>query len=323
LLVVPVTVAAAWLPFLALRLVEELLRRHASWWLKRFALVGALGFSVAAVVTGAFFPRTLLVALAVFQAAMLLWLGLFLLRERRGLAPAEARLANVFALALLVGLPFAVSDFRAAFPDIPVRMGGVGLVLFLVATSRLVAGLGAPRLLVMDLASVAACGAVVTGGAALLTSLGETDLWRLFAVTMAAAGAMLGVQRLREARLMERLRPSILPALARLPDGVDEEALVAAHPLTASGALVDLSLYDAPAVAGLAQHRVVTAFTPLGSSAEGAARNLLDEHAATHLVRLSREPPRFLALASGQIGGGSAMDVELDILSRLAEGAGR
>lgn len=45
-------VVAAWLPLVTLRLAEELVRRHASRWLKLLALAGAGAFSLLAVTFG-------------------------------------------------------------------------------------------------------------------------------------------------------------------------------------------------------------------------------------------------------------------------------
>lgn len=326
LFAVPVGAAASWLPMLVLRVVEELLRRHAPLPLKGAALGGALAFTAASLATGALFPQILAIGLASFQVALLLWTLAFILRGRRfGLAEPETRLADTFALALLLALPFAVTDFREAFPRLPVRMGGVGVLVLALATSRLIGGGGSPRLLVADLAGLFLCAAAIGFGAALLLPAAvEADLWRLAALALAAPAAMLVVQRLREARLAERLQPSLLASLCRLPDAPERDVLVAAHPLTASGTPVEgaaLALYDRAAIEALAAERVVTATTPLGEFAAGAARNLLDEHGATHLVRLSRDPPRFLAVAAGQIGGGGPRDLELDMLSRLSENA--
>lgn len=326
LLAVPVAVAASWMPLLILRLVEELLRRHAPARLKAAALGGAIAFTVAALATGALFPKTLTTALAAFQVALLLWTLGFILRGRRlGLAEAETRLVDTFAIALLLALPFAVTDFRDAFPWLPVRMGGVGVLIFALATSRLVGGGGSPRLLVADLAGLFLCAAAIGLGAALLLpELGDTYLWRLAALGLAAPAAMLVVQRLREARLAERLQPSLLSSLARVPDDPGRDVLLASHPLIASGTPLDggnLELYDDQTIEALAAHRVVTGATPLDELAAGAARNLLDEYAATHLVRLSRDPPHFLALAAGQMGGAGPRDLELDMLSRLADRA--
>lgn len=325
LLAIPVTLVAAWLPLLALRLVEHLLRRHASALLKRVALAGALALAAAALLTGALFPAGLMTALALYQAAMLAWIVGFILRARAaGLAVSETRQADTFALILLLAIPFAISDFRGTLPGLPVRLGGLGVLLFVATAARLAAGSGAPRGVIADLAAVATAGGLVAAGAwLLLPTIAAPDLWRLAALAATTAAAMLIVQRVREVRRSARHRPSLLPTLAALPDGPGLDALLAAHPLTASGRIVepaDLDLYDEVAVAALARHRVVGGAAPLEPTADAAARNLCAEHAATHLVRLSRTPPRFLALNAGALGGGR-IEHELDLLARLAEGS--
>ncbi|QAY78366.1 hypothetical protein [Sphingosinicella sp. BN140058] len=327
-LAIPVTMAACWLPLFALRLIEDLLRRHASAALKWLALGGAMLFSVAAIVTGAFIPKPLLTALALFQVIMLIGLVWFVARTRKaGLSPAETGLADTFALALLLAIPFALSDFRDILPGLPVRMGSIGVLIFAVATSRLLSGFGAPRLFLADVAAMFLCGLLVVGGEALLNlSLASGDLIRLFALTVAGVAAMLVFQRLREARAVARLRPSIIGAVARLPETSDIDALVGCHPVTASGRIVagsGLALYDADAITALTGHRVITAETVLDPGPGSAASNLLSENEATHLVLLSRDPPQFLAVASGQIGRSGSIDVELDMLSRLAQGTRR
>jgi len=81
-----------------------------------------------------------------------------------------------------------------------------------------------------------------------------------------------------------------------------------------------LSLYGADIRAALAGHPVITRATFTEGDAAGATRNLLDEHGASHLVRLRRAPLRLLVLASGAVGDTRGIDAELTLLSRLIEG---
>lgn len=325
LLAIPVTMVAAWLPLLALRVAEELVRRHAPPALKWSALIGAIAFSVGALLAGAFFPAGLMAALAGFQAAMLLWIAWFLVRAR-ALSPGERRMAATFGLVLLLAIPFAVSDFRGSLPGLPVRMGGIGILLFVLTTARLLAGTGSPRCLLGDLAGLLAGGVLVAvGGSLMIETADAADLWRIGALTAAVLAATQSVRRLRETGRAARGQLSVLGSLPALPDGADAEAMIGASPLAASGSLIErdaLALYDAPTIAALAEHRVVTAATVLAPEPAQAAANLMAEHAATHLVRLGRAPPRFLALNGGQLGGSGALDVELDALSRLAAQGG-
>lgn len=324
LLAIPVLAAAAWAPLLALRLVEQLVRRHAPRALKWLALGGAIGFTVAAMLAGGFWPYALLGALALFQIVTLGWAGMLLHNRRPGeLSPAEERIADTLVLAFVLAIPLAASDFRAILPDLPARMGGLGVLIFLVATSRLASGLAAPRLLLADLIGLLLFAGLLTAGAYLFVpDLASYDLIRLGILAFAAAATALILFRIGEARLVDRMRPSLLTAFARLPDRAGEDALIGAHPLLSSGRLIDgeaLGLYDQAAIAAIARRRVVTATSSLDEEAGAAARNLLDSAAATHLVRLSQYPPRFLAVAGGELGGAGTLAAELDMLSRLAE----
>ncbi len=324
LIAIPVLAAASWVPLLALRLVEQLVRRHAPRRLKWLALGGAIGFTAAAILIGGFWPYALLTGLALFQIVTFGWAGMLLHNRLPGeLAPSEERIADTLVLAFIVAIPLAASDFRAILPDLPVRMGGLGVLIFLIAASRLPTGFAAPRLLLADLSGLLLFAALLAGGAGLfVTALESADLVRLAVLAFAASAATLIMFRIGEARLIERMRPSLLKAFAQLPDRAGEESLLGAHPLLAGGTLIEgeaLGLYDQAAVAASARRRVVTASSSMDEEAKATARNLLDSAAATHLVRLSQYPPRFLAVAAGELTGAGALAAELDMLSRLAE----
>jgi hypothetical protein len=324
LLAIPVLAVAAWVPLLALRLVEQLVRRHAPRRLKWLALGGAIGFTAAAILIGGFWPYALLAWLALFQIVTLGWAGMLLHNRRLGeLAAAEERIADTLVLAFVVAIPLAASDFRAMLPDLPVRMGGLGVLVFLVAASRLQSSLAAPRLLLADLFALLLFAALLAGSTGLFVpGLASGDLVRLAVLAFAGAATTLVLFRIGEARLLARMRPSLLTAFAKLPDRAGEEALLGAHPLLATGKLIEgeaLGLYDQAAVAAIARRRVVTASSSMDEEAGAAARNLLDSAAATHLVRLSQYPPRFLAVAAGELAGTGTLAAELDMLSRLAE----
>jgi len=322
---IPVLAVAAWVPLLALRLVEQLVRRHAPRRLKMLALGGAIGFTIAALLIGGFWPAYLFGGLALFQIVTLGWTGMLLHARRPGeMAAGEARVADTLTLAFMFAIPLAASDFRALLPELPVRMGGLGILIFLVAASRLASGLAAPRLLLADLFGLTLFAALLTAGAELLLpALESDDLVRLFALAFAAAATTLVVLRIGEARLVARMRPSLLTAFAQLPDRAGEEVLLGAHPLLATGKLVEgetLTLYDQAAIAAIARRRVVSAGSNMDEETGAAARDLLDSAAATHLVRLSQYPPRFLAVAAGELTGAGTLAAELDMLSRLVEG---
>jgi len=113
----------------------------------------------------------------------------------------------------------------------------------------------------------------------------------------------------RQTNEAERRRPE---------DGVD--GLLRSHPLLSSARIVDdglLADYPADAIRALTRFRVIGG--DLGNTeARDAARDLLDATAATHLLRLSADPPRFLAVSAGGLSGDSIND-ELTLTATLIE----
>jgi hypothetical protein len=310
---VPLMVAASWLPLLALRVAEQVVRRHAPAWVKWLALGGAIGFTIVSVLAGAFWSQGVLLSLAVFQAVAILCAVRLILASRGDVSPAEAKLAGIYAVALLVALPLSVTDFQA-FTNLPVRGGAFAVLLLVLATSRFIGGTASWVLLLVDLAVLIAAGAILAGGAAVIwPESSATPLVRLGAIGVAVTALALIVQRRGEARLVSRARPSLVRALAVLPDRPDVDAVLSAHPLLASGRLVErdtLASYPPVLVDAMAQSRVLT------RESGDAARDLLDAHAATHLLRLSRTPPRFLAVSAGGLGGDTLI-AELDMVARV------
>ena len=309
---VPLMLVASWLPLLALRVAEQLVRRHAPAWMKWLVLGGGVAFTILSLVAGASEDGPVLIGLSVFQATAILCAVGLLVTGRRDISPAEATLTNIFAAALLVALPLSASDFRA-FTDLPVRGGAFAVLVLVLATSRFVDGTAAWRALAIDLAVVAVSGAVLAGGALAIWPAVPGQAIQLAAIGAATAALALIVQRRSEARLVTRARPSLIAALAPLPDAVDVDAVLSAHPLLASGRLVEgyiLSAYPDALVTTLADRRVAT------RDDGDAARDLLDAHAGTHLVRLGRSPPRFLAVSAGGLSG-DTLTAELDMVARI------
>ena len=299
---------AAWLPLAGLRLVEELLRRHAPRLVKLGALAGVVGFSVLAVTIGFVWSTAALIALALFQAVMVAVMVVLLLRYRGDLSRAERATADTFLIALAATIPLALTDFQALLPDLPVRGGIFAILLMVLATSRVVEGGGAPRRLLADVGlCLGGSGlvAIATGGEPAATGLG-----------FALSALVLLIERFGRTRARDE---GLIAALADA-DALDPQALLASHPLLSAGRIVDaaaLAAYPAAAVAALASHPVVSDTTQ-EADVRDAARDLLDAHAATHLVRLSAAPPRFLAVSAGSFATARITD-ELTLLARLLE----
>ena len=301
---------AAWLPLGGLRLVEELTRRHAPRFVKLWALGGAIGFSLIGVTFGIVWSNAALMALALFQALTIAIMLVLIIQRRAGLPRAERATADTYLVALAATIPLALTDFQALVPELTLRGGVFAVLLLVLATSRLIDGGGAPRRVFADIA-------ICLGGGGLAALGAKGDI--------AATG--LGIALTALALLVERFarrRSSdggLIHAFA-MTDASDPEALLASHPLLVSGQIIDgdaLADYPASAIAALSRYHVVSDATQ-DDEARDAARDLLDAHAATHLVRLASQPPRFLAVSAGSFAAARTSD-ELTVLARLMERA--
>ncbi|PCD04302.1 hypothetical protein COC42_08460 [Sphingomonas spermidinifaciens] len=317
-LIVALMIAAAWLPLAGLRLAEQLCRRHAPRAVKLLGLGGGITFTALALTLGVAWSEGAAVALAAYQSVMLaLTIGM-LARERGDLRSAERRTLDTFLLALVLTIPLALTDFHAIFPDLPVRGGAVAVLVIVLGSSRLVDDRGTPGGLLADLA-------VNAGAAALMTLVGWIGVAALdaaAAVRLAAGGFAVGALLL----LIERTQgrgpqgAGLVAALARTP-GAGLTAILSAHPLLEGGQLIDgeaLAAYPPASLEPLLAHRVVDA--DLDDEAGDAARDLLQAAQATHLIRVSRSPPQFLAIAAGGLAG-AELDDEIAVAARLIEAA--
>lgn len=308
---IPLLLVASWLPLLALRVAEQIVRRHAAPGVKRLVLGGGLIFTAVTLIFGAWWTATVLIALATFQTVAILCAVVHILRAD-DISPGEDQLGGVFAAALLLSIPLAASDFQV-IAQLPVRGGAFAALLLVLATSRFVAGTASLSSLAIDLLVMSGAGAVVAGSAALvLAGENAAQIAQIGAIGAATAAVAVIVQRRGEARLILRARPSLTRALAALPEAPDLSTILSAHPLLASGRLVEqdtLAAYPQAEIEVLLGRRVAT------RSAGDAARDLLDATAATHLLRLSKAPPRFLAISAGALAGDD-IAAELDLVAR-------
>lgn len=316
----PVTalmLVAAWLPMAALRLVEELLRRHAPRPVKLFALGGAVALSVLAVTLGLIWSAAAAWLLALYQLGMLAAMVALLARGRGDLGAGERETADTFLLALLLAIPLAATDFAALLPETPIRGGAFAALLLVLATARLAAGGGSPWRLLADLGVAAGAG----GAGLVIARAAEPGLPGAAAILIGAGVAALACLLLivGRSRLAGGEATGLVAALAHAPVGGADE-LIAAHPILASGRVLgaaELAAYPAASVERLLAFPVVSASTG-DAEARDAARELLDTYAATHLIRLSRAPPRLLAIGAGSLAA-PGLDDELALAARLIE----
>ena len=320
----PVVVAAtmavaAWLPLVTLRLAEELVRRHAPRVVKLLALAGAGAFSLLAVTFGLVWTGPALVALALFQAAVVIAILVHLLTQRGTVSLAERRAADMLALAFALALPLLATDFAWAFPDLPFRGGPFAALVFVLACSRLAGTASRPLRLLGDVLVAAGAGGLVAL-AAQIAAVSAALAIALAATASAAAALVLLVERFADTAA--RGESLLIPVARAAPD---EAALLAAHPLLANAVPVTAdALTDLPAdlLSALAAKPVVTsARDPASETLTGAARELLARYGASHLLRLSPAPaPRFLAISGGALEE-ERLTQELTIVARLLERA--
>lgn len=312
-------VVAAWLPLVTLRLAEELVRRHAARPLKLLALGGAGAFSLLAVTFGLVWTGPALIALALFQAAVMVAILLHLLAQRASVSLAERRAADMLALAFALALPLLATDFAWAFPDLPFRGGPFAALVFVLACSRLAGTASRPLRLLGDLALVASAGGLAAL-AAVLADVPPALVWSLAATASAAAGLVMLAERFAGGPARGE---GLLLSIARAAP--DEAAILAAHPLLANAVPVTAeALADLPGdvLAALAIRPVLTAARdPSSETLTGAARELLARYGASHLLRLAPGPaPRFLAISGGALDE-ARLTQELTIVARLLERA--
>ncbi|THV12458.1 hypothetical protein [Rhizobium rhizophilum] len=310
-------VVAAWLPLVTLRLAEEMVRRHAPRIVKLVALTGAGAFSLLAIIFQLVWAGPALIALALFQATVVVATLLHLWAQRGSVSLAERHAVDMLALAFALALPLLATDFAWAFPDLPFRGGPFAALVFVLACSLLAGVASRPLRLLTDVLMLAGAGALValavdlTGGSAPLASA-------LAATASAAAALVLLAERFADTPSRGE---GLLGPIARAAP--DEAAILAAHPLLANAVMVTAeALSDLPEdlVIALAARPVVTATRdPANETLTGAARELLARYGASHLLRLSPAPSlRFLAISGGALDE-ARLTRELTIVARLLE----
>ena len=328
-------VYASLFPLAALIVAEGTLRRHAPRWLKLAVLAGALLLALASL---AGLPNHVLLygsLLAAFQIATFASLGLLLfIRDRTSLTAAENDGVWRLGWGAFLVLPFILSDFRGLWPDMPVRLGGLGALL--IVSLMLVTG-GSTRtrrqgfaLMVLRLVGAMALG---LGAAFLMANPDLADMARMVAIALAGVLAIgLMVDALNGA--FEQSTPGMLASLAR-SGAMGREALVAQlteHPLFENAARlreVDLADYDPPVLrAALSDVAVLRAADrPWGRKLDAPDYQrlaaLLATHSASHLLVLGRDPLDLILLTVPVVSADPATETALVLIRRLLADAPR
>lgn len=323
---------AALLPLFALFLAEGLLRRHAPSWLKRVVAIGAVIFMLAAMLRPTSIAPLFAYALGAFVSLSLMSLAVLLAaRDRASLSAGENDAISALFVGLIIAVPLGATDFLAGAGVSPIRAGGLGLLVFILAVARVTARGGGGLGVVEEVfwaALAAALGfamfAFVFGAPPLLGALAS------FALVAALVLVLRIVQYVRELR-EARLRTSFWRAVAEAPADnldafldrmLDAPELRRAHLLEGSA----LAGYDQAALLRGFDQGPVLAIAEARAWGAGALEQLnmlFDEQEATHVILVTGEPLRLLFVNLPRIGAGPDVDLQLQLLAKLAGQAAR
>ncbi|WP_238365768.1 hypothetical protein [Mesobacterium pallidum] len=311
---------AGLLPLCAMLLAEGLLRRHAPPALKLFVTGGAVAMVLLAPLPAGFLTPLRIGALLALQVVGLLWVAwMVVARDRASLSQAENQSIDRMALSLLLILPLLATDFlRDDLGDIPVRMGGIGVLgLAWLSVNMNRAGLTARAILKGVAAALAVTGAAVL----IVTAIAGLDLRGAVQVgaVMLSAVLLLAIWQAAMAFVIEDRQARILSAIAHARD----PARLVQAGSGAPDALVlgEAELADVDSVA-LARHFAAAPVYWSGDPVTGPLSEqlgwLCTRFEATHLVCLSRDPLRIVALSNPGLTRTEAAHDTLLALQRMA-----
>jgi hypothetical protein len=320
---------ASLLPVAALLVTEGMLRRHAPTLMKALVAGGAAASGIVALLDGYRLWDDAQWFLAGFQLATFLACAGLLWRGDDGSLTAAERIGvGRLAIAALLVIPFLLSDYRAAFPFVPVKVGALGSLL--VVTIMLYEGESENRrrrsFLILGLRTGSAT-ALGVAAAMLEPDATGVDVLRFCAVAVAGVLAISLLADTVRSALASR-SPGLLAAIAA-SQARDRNALLAelsAHPLFAAAKRLkaeDLKEFDPPILASALRDRTVLrgsekpwGFDPHDPAAERIAA-LIATHSATHLVVMQSEPLDLLLIAAPVVSAGAATETALLLVRRL------
>lgn len=315
---------AAWIPLVALTVLEGLQRRHAPPLLKYAALLGGIIFSVFAFISGDLgFPLYVLLAFQLAGLAAIYLLALF--GNSEGLTAQENRVIARIRFAVPVLVLFLASDYGVFEQFVPIRASGIAILFFCwmaigpssATTGRQEAGFAF---------GVTALLAIVIGIAT--TTMSRMD-WA-FAVQVSAMALCTGILALllNEAirAFAEGRRDDVLKALVAA-DISDVRAFMTsvadASPLQGSTLLDEdgLADFDTVALRSAFSAKPVLSRRDLPLFADDVSQqldSLLITYDATHLIMLSARPLVLVATTLPSVGRNSAVETELALVQRMA-----
>jgi hypothetical protein len=322
-------IPAALIPLGAVVVTEGMLRRHAPRVVKMLATFGGILLGLGGAFGLAQFATAYAVSLSLFQlAGFIICAWLLASRDRASLMASENRSIGRLAVGALIVIPFAITDFRTLFPDIPVRLGAIGALL--TVTVILIAGGGAETrrhgLVLMALR----LGSSALLGIAAAFIAGDVDAAQIMRFCAVAVAGVLTIALMTDTlrALFEAQEPGVLnsAALSRARTRNELIAELARHPIFEHAQRyreVELANYDPPLLRNFftTQRVLRRSDAPWGYQPDDPAvervLSLITASSATHVIVLSHDPVDLIVLAVPVTAADPATETALALVRRL------
>ncbi|MGJ7038357.1 hypothetical protein J2Y63_001612 [Shinella sp. BE166] len=318
-------ISAGLVPLATVLLAEGLLRRHAPKVTKWIAAGGAAAFTVLAFLPAAVDPWRLAL-LFLYQLVTFALAGhMAVTRDRTSLSKAENQAVDRIALSLLLILPLLVTDFRSAYVDLPVRLGGVAILFLCWLLISLGQRAVSHRDTVVSFAVLLA--AALLGALAIGLENGFDAAALVRTASVVTSAALLGVIWKDSISLRtEQRRQSLIRHLAedRIDDTLGFLKELQNHPLVEGALLLgekELADLDLAGIKALFAARPLLRATEAGGLAQSDAEQLawlLEKYEATHLMLVSARPFRLIALNMPSVSATPGAETELKVAQRMA-----
>lgn len=319
-------IAAGLVPLATVLVAEGLMRRHAPRLTKWIAAGGAAAFAVLAFLPASLADPWRLVGLFLYQLVTFALAGhMAVTRDRKSLSRAENQAVDRIALSLLLILPLLVTDFRSAYVDLPVRLGGLAILFLcwlLISLGQRAVGHRDTVVSFVILTAVALIAALAIG---IENDLDAAALARTASVVTAAA--LLGVIWKDGIGLRtEQRRQSLIRHLAedRIDDTLGFLKELQNHPLVEGALLLEeaeLADLDLAGLKELTAARPLLRATETSGLSEADAEQLAwltEKYEATHVMLVSRKPFRLIALNMPSVSATPGVEAELKVVQRMA-----
>ncbi len=318
-------ISAGLVPLATVLLAEGLLRRHAPKVTKWIAAGGAAAFAVLAFLPAAVDPWRR-VLLFLYQLVTFALAGhMAVTRDRTSLSKAENQAVDRIALSLLLILPLLVTDFRSAYVDLPVRLGGVAILFLCWLLISLGQRAVSHRDTVVSFAVLLA--AALLGALAIGLENGFDAAALVRTASVVTSAALLGVIWKDSISLRtEQRRQSLIRHLAedRIDDTLGFLKELQNYPLVEGALLLgekELADLDLAGIKALFAARPLLRATEAGGLAQSDAEQLawlLEKYEATHLMLVSARPFRLIALNMPSVSATPGAETELKVAQRMA-----